>query len=160
MPGVLCLCSGIVLWKLLGIQMIFWWICGGESGLPVLLPCHLRSSSPGKVFGVGALRKILKGWSQSLLKTPKSHYIKMYPESEHLSPYPVTTLFQSLFVWNWILNLATTELAPKLSPCFSLITLHSIIHEVARVVLFKYVRSFVTGLLRTFHIALSMKGCI
>ena len=25
--------------------MFFWWICGGESGLPVLFLCHLRTSS-------------------------------------------------------------------------------------------------------------------
>ena len=29
-------CSEAVLWKLLHIQMIFWWISGGESGLPIL----------------------------------------------------------------------------------------------------------------------------
>ena len=33
-PGVLHQCSEVVLWKLLNIQMIFWWICGGESGFP------------------------------------------------------------------------------------------------------------------------------
>ena len=43
-PGVLCQCSEVVLWKLLSIQMIFWWICGGESGLPVLFLCHLRTA--------------------------------------------------------------------------------------------------------------------
>ena len=26
-------------------SMIFWWICGGESGLPVLFLCHLRTAS-------------------------------------------------------------------------------------------------------------------
>ena len=30
---VLCQHSEVVLWKLLSIQMIFWWILGGESGL-------------------------------------------------------------------------------------------------------------------------------
>ena len=29
-PGVLCQHSEVVLWKLLSIQMIFWWISGGE----------------------------------------------------------------------------------------------------------------------------------
>ena len=39
--GVLCQCSEVVLWKLLSIQMIFWWICGEETGLPVIFLCHL-----------------------------------------------------------------------------------------------------------------------
>ena len=40
--GVLCQRSEVVLWKLLSIQMIFWWICGGESGFPVLFLHQLR----------------------------------------------------------------------------------------------------------------------
>ena len=47
-PDVLHQCSEVVLWKLLSIQMTFWWICWGESGLPVLFLCHL-SSSPSPV---------------------------------------------------------------------------------------------------------------
>ena len=43
MPGVLCQRSEAVLWKLLSIQVIFWWICGGESGLPILFLCHHRT---------------------------------------------------------------------------------------------------------------------
>ena len=42
-PGVLCQRSEVVLWKSLNIQMIFWWICGGESGLPILFLLHLGS---------------------------------------------------------------------------------------------------------------------
>ena len=42
-PGVLCQCSEVVLWYLLSVQMICWWICGGESGLTILFLCHLRS---------------------------------------------------------------------------------------------------------------------
>ena len=38
------------LWNLLSFQMFFWWICGGESGLPVLFLCHLRIASPTPVF--------------------------------------------------------------------------------------------------------------
>ena len=34
------------LWNLLSIQMIFWWICGGESSLPVLFLHHLRTTPP------------------------------------------------------------------------------------------------------------------
>ena len=43
-PGILCQSSEVVLWKLLSIQMIFWWICGGESGLPILFLCHLGTT--------------------------------------------------------------------------------------------------------------------
>ena len=42
--GVLCQHSEVILWKFLSIQMIFWWICGGESGLPVLFLYHLRTT--------------------------------------------------------------------------------------------------------------------
>ena len=44
-PGVLCRHSEVVLWNLLSTQMFFWWICRGESGLPVLFLCHLRTAS-------------------------------------------------------------------------------------------------------------------
>ena len=43
-PGVLRQRSEVVLWKLLSIQMIFWWICGGESGLPILFLRHLGTA--------------------------------------------------------------------------------------------------------------------
>ena len=35
-PDVLCWHSGVVSWNFLSVQMFFWWICGGESGLPIL----------------------------------------------------------------------------------------------------------------------------
>ena len=41
MSDVPCQCLEVVLWKLLNIQMIVWWICGGESGLLVLFLHHL-----------------------------------------------------------------------------------------------------------------------
>ena len=40
-PDVLCRHSEVILWDLLSVQMFFWWIYGGESGLPVLFLCHL-----------------------------------------------------------------------------------------------------------------------
>ena len=43
-PGVLCQHSEVVLWKLLSIQMVFWSNCWGESGLPILFLCHLRTA--------------------------------------------------------------------------------------------------------------------
>ena len=42
-PDVLCWHSEVVLWNLLSVYMFFWWICGRESGLPVLFLCHLRT---------------------------------------------------------------------------------------------------------------------
>ena len=44
--GVLCQNSEAVLWKFLDIHMIFWWICRGESGLPVLFLHHLGTVLP------------------------------------------------------------------------------------------------------------------
>ena len=43
-PDVLCQHLEVILWNLLSVQMFFWWICGGESGLPVLFLCHLRTT--------------------------------------------------------------------------------------------------------------------
>ena len=40
-PDVLYQHSEVVLWNLLSVQMFFRWICGGESGLPVLFFRHL-----------------------------------------------------------------------------------------------------------------------
>ena len=41
---VLCQHSEVVLWNVLSVERFFWWICGGESGLPVLFLCHLRTT--------------------------------------------------------------------------------------------------------------------
>ena len=43
-PDVFCQCSEVVLWSLLSVQIFFQWICGGESGFPVLFLHHLSSS--------------------------------------------------------------------------------------------------------------------
>ena len=43
-PDVLCRHSEVFLWNLLSFQMFIWWICGGESGLPVLFLRHLRTA--------------------------------------------------------------------------------------------------------------------
>ena len=43
-PDVLCWHSEVVLWNLLSVQMFFWWICGGESGLPILFLRHPRTA--------------------------------------------------------------------------------------------------------------------
>ena len=49
-PGVLCQHSEVVLWKLLSIQMIFWWICGEESGLSTLFLQHLGTAPKFAAF--------------------------------------------------------------------------------------------------------------
>ena len=41
---VLCQHSEVVLWNLLRVEMFFWWICEGESGLPLLFLHHLRTA--------------------------------------------------------------------------------------------------------------------
>ena len=41
---VSCQHSEVVLWNLLSVQMLFRWICGGESGLPILFLRHLRTA--------------------------------------------------------------------------------------------------------------------
>ena len=76
-PGVLHQHSKVVLWKLLNIQMIFWWICGGESGLPVLFLCHLGSASQknfkfSAVHCLGLLALTVKGLCLILLLSPGS----------------------------------------------------------------------------------------
>ena len=43
--GVLCQHSEVVFWNLFSVQMFFQWICGEESGLPILFLCHLRTTS-------------------------------------------------------------------------------------------------------------------
>ena len=45
--GCLMFSAGIqklILWNLLSVQMFFQWICGAESGLPILFLCHLRTA--------------------------------------------------------------------------------------------------------------------
>ena len=43
-PDVFCQHSEVVLWNLLSVQMFFWWIYGGESGLHILFLCHVRTA--------------------------------------------------------------------------------------------------------------------
>ena len=51
-PGVLHQCSELVLWKLLHIQVIFWLICRGESGLPFLFLHYLGTALAFFFFSV------------------------------------------------------------------------------------------------------------
>ena len=43
-PDVLCQHSEVVLWSLLSVEMFFWGICEGESGLPLLFLRHFRTA--------------------------------------------------------------------------------------------------------------------
>ena len=49
-PDVLCQHSEVVLWSLLSIEMFFWWICEGESGLPSCSCTMLGPPHPGIHF--------------------------------------------------------------------------------------------------------------
>ena len=49
-PDVLQQHSEVVLWNFLSVQLIFWWICGGESDLPILFLCHLRTAASQSYF--------------------------------------------------------------------------------------------------------------
>ena len=51
-PDVLCQHSEVVLWNFLSIQIFFQWICLGESGLPILFLCHLRTAPPSDAFQI------------------------------------------------------------------------------------------------------------
>ena len=46
LSDVFCQHSKVVLWNLLSVQMFFWRICWGESGIPVLFFRHLRTTFP------------------------------------------------------------------------------------------------------------------
>ena len=56
-PNVLCQHLEVVLWNLLSVQMFFWWICGGESGLPVLFLSHLRTLSCSSILITPTINK-------------------------------------------------------------------------------------------------------
>ena len=55
-PDVLCRQSEVVLWNLLSVYLFFWWICVGESGLPVLFLCHLRIAPSVNFFFISHMK--------------------------------------------------------------------------------------------------------
>ena len=73
-PGALRQCSEVILWKLLSIQMTFWWICGGETSPPIQFLHHL----------------LLINFSNSLLHYP---FISLEYIILVLIPVPVWLLF-------------------------------------------------------------------
>ena len=67
------------LWNLLSVQMFFRWICGGESGISVLFPCHLRATPRIDAFKLWCWRHLrvpwtTKGSNQSILKEVSPEY--------------------------------------------------------------------------------------
>ena len=68
-PDVLCQHSEVLLWNLLSVQMFFRWICGGESGLPVLFLCHLRTT-PNSLFLKTLYFILAYSWLRDRLATP------------------------------------------------------------------------------------------
>ena len=92
-PDVLCWHSEVVLWNLLSVQMFFWWICGGESGLPVLFLCHLRTASSVS----SRIHLILLKWILLLHPPPCLHI--------HLAVFP--NCFVVFFFHNGILSMTT-----------------------------------------------------
>ena len=93
-PDVLCQHLEVVLWNLLSVQMFFCWICGGESGLPVLFLCHLRT----------ALSYIKFYYSH--LPSSLSSFIVVHPVSREDLTIVCNNLlseFWSLFLGVWLL---------------------------------------------------------
>ena len=109
-PDVLCQHSEVVLWNWLSIQMFFWWICGGESGLPVLFLCHLRTAPPRWTF-VGKVMSLLFNMMSRLV-------VAFLPRSKRL-------------LISWLQSLSAVILEPlKIKSLTVSIVSPSICHEV------------------------------
>ena len=78
-PGVLCQHSQIVLWKLLNIRMIFWWICGEESGLPILFLHRLGTTSLLISLSCESLARCpgLALWFDTISLSGSLHYVAL-----------------------------------------------------------------------------------
>ena len=99
-PDVLCQCSEVVLWNLVSIQMLFQWICGRESGLPILFLCYLRTT-PRFRFRIlahskyGLISLLSKGSSRVLSNTTvwKHQFFNAQPSS-----------WSNSHIWIWLLE--------------------------------------------------------
>ena len=89
-PDVLCQHSEVVLWNLLSVQIFFRWICGWESGLPVLFLCHLRTA-PLSCFQVWKIQNI----NLLLKEIARAHVF--------LNPFPCVPQFTPSVVSNYVL---------------------------------------------------------
>ena len=74
--------------------MFFWWICGGESGLPVLFLCYLRTAPyQPPLMGVGYGQHI---------KRQRHYFANKGPSSQGYG-------FSSSHVWMWELDYKKAE---------------------------------------------------
>ena len=93
-PDVLCQHSEVVLWNLLGSQMFFRWICGRESGLPVLFLRHLRTAPQQAYFNFMATLTICNDFGPQENKI--SHYFHFFPIC---LPWSDRTGYMNLVSW-------------------------------------------------------------
>ena len=56
-------CKFLQRWNLISVEMFFWWICEGKSGIPVLFLHHLRTTPPDLQF-------LIVHWNQSVVPCP------------------------------------------------------------------------------------------
>ena len=100
-PDVLCQHSEVVLWNFLSVQMFFWWICGGESSLPILFLFHLRTTSPPSLFWL-LKSNIIKARSPkalAILKTCSSNLIKLTQDRVSYKACKIIPYFQVKIKW-------------------------------------------------------------
>ena len=65
LPDVLCQPTEAVLWSLLSVEMYFWGICEGESGLHVLFLRHLRTAPETAGFNTGSKQGVQRVKAQN-----------------------------------------------------------------------------------------------
>ena len=92
--------SEAVLWKLINIQMTFWWICDGESALLILFLCHLRVWLFKTPWTTACKASLSFTISQSLLKLtsiksvmPFNHLVFCHPLLLMPSVFPRIRVF-------------------------------------------------------------------
>ena len=91
-PDVLCQHSEVVLWNFLSVQMIFWWICGGESGLPILFLCHLRTAPPLQCFCLE------NSWTEEPGRLPSMGLQKVGYDWAHHIPYDLAVPLLGIYL--------------------------------------------------------------
>ena len=107
MPDVFCQRSEVVLWSLLNVQMFFQWICGGESGLPILF-LHLRLGPKSCVLTLDIML-FISCYESLKIGTHTSHLSVTLPSS--LLPILLTftvNIYSTLF-WFIIIITAVVE---------------------------------------------------
>ena len=112
-PDVLCQHSEVVLWNLLRVQMFFWSICGGESGLHILFLRHLLNSTHSIVFlyffalvteeGILILLAILWNFAFKWVYLCFSPllFASLFSQLSVRPPQTASLLFCISFSWEW-----------------------------------------------------------